>query len=79
LLNKAWREWHEIIAARRWKESFVAESKIEIALSTALIEKLIEAIQLTARTGQTADGRNFVHNIDQAIRIRTSETQVVAL
>ena len=44
-----------------------------------LVDKSIEAITAAARTGQIGDGKIFVLDIDNAVRIRTGETDVAAL
>jgi nitrogen regulatory protein P-II 1 len=48
--------------------------KIEIVLPDDMLEKALEAIQNAARTGKIGDGKIFVSNIEDAIRIRTGET-----
>jgi len=53
--------------------------KIEIVLDDGQVERAIEAIQQAARTGRIGDGKIFVSNIEEAIRIRTGETGVDAI
>ncbi len=53
---------------------FLPKAKIEIAVSDDIAEQVIEAITNTARTGSICDGKIFVTNLEQAIRIRTGET-----
>ena len=53
--------------------------KIEIVLADDLVEKAIETIQNAAKTGRIGDGKIFVYNIEDAIRIRTGETGLDAI
>jgi nitrogen regulatory protein P-II 2 len=48
--------------------------KIEAAVDDALVERVIEAIESSARTGKIGDGKIFVAALEQVIRIRTGET-----
>ena len=52
---------------------FLPKVKIEVVMEDALLEQAIEAIQQAAHTGRIGDGKIFVTNIDEAIRIRTGE------
>jgi nitrogen regulatory protein P-II 1 len=47
--------------------------KIEVIMEDALVERAVEAIQQSAHTGRIGDGKIFVTNVDEAIRIRTGE------
>jgi nitrogen regulatory protein P-II 1 len=53
--------------------------KIEIVLGDDKIEKAVEAIQRSAQTGRIGDGKIFVSNIEEAIRIRTGESGLDAI
>ncbi len=48
--------------------------KIEVVLSDEMLPKAIEAIQRAAKTGRIGDGKIFISNVEDAIRIRTGET-----
>jgi len=48
--------------------------KLEIAIDDNLVEKVIESISSAANTGKIGDGKIFVTNLEQIIRIRTGET-----
>ena len=50
------------------------KAKIELAVDDDLVEQVIEAISNTARTGKIGDGKIFVAELVEAIRIRTGET-----
>ena len=52
---------------------FVPKIKLEIAVTDALVEAAIGAIIKAAKTGKIGDGKIFVSNVDQAVRIRTEE------
>ncbi len=53
--------------------------KIEAAIDENMLDQVIEAISKTANTGKIGDGKIFVTPLEQAIRIRTGETDVDAL
>jgi len=53
--------------------------KIEVAVDDALLDQVIESITKSANTGKIGDGKIFVFNLEQAIRIRTGETGPDAL
>ena len=69
----------EIYRGTEYSVSFLPKLKIEIAVSAASVDSVIEAIAGTAQTGQIGDGKIFVFGIDQAVRIRTGEVDVNAL
>ncbi len=48
--------------------------KIELAVDDALVDQSIEAIETSARTGKIGDGKIFVYDLEQAVRIRTGES-----
>lgn len=53
---------------------FVAKLKLEIVCSDEQADQVVHRIERTARTGQLGDGKIFVFDIEQAVRIRTGET-----
>ncbi|HHZ08148.1 MAG TPA: P-II family nitrogen regulator [Rhizobiales bacterium] len=69
----------EIYRGAEYAVSFLPKIKIEIAVPADLVEKAVEAISSSAKTGQIGDGKIFVFGIDQAVRIRTGETDTDAL
>ena len=69
----------EIYRGAEYAVSFLPKLKIEIALPTDMVDKAVEAITGAAKTGQIGDGKIFVFAIDQAVRIRTGETDNDAL
>jgi nitrogen regulatory protein P-II 2 len=64
----------ELYRGAEYVVDFLPKSKIEVAVSDELAEQAIEAITNSARTGKVGDGKIFVVDLEQAIRIRTSET-----
>jgi nitrogen regulatory protein P-II 2 len=69
----------EIYRGAEYEVSFIPKVKIEIVVQTGLVEKVIEAISTSAKTGQIGDGKIFVSPIEQTVRIRTGETDADAL
>ena len=69
----------EIYRGAEYDVSFVPKVKIEVAVPEDLAERVVEAIQGAAKTGQIGDGKIFVYDLEQAIRIRTGETDGDAL
>ena len=69
----------EIYRGAEYAVSFLPKIKIEVAVSSDYVSKAIEAIATAARTGQIGDGKIFVMPIEQAVRIRTGETDNDAL
>ena len=69
----------ELYRGAEYTVSFLPKLKIEVAVPGDLVDKSIEAITAAARTGQIGDGKRFVLDIDNAVRIRTGETDVAAL
>ena len=69
----------EIYRGTEYAVSFLPKLKIEVAVATGMVEQVLEAISGAAKTGQIGDGKIFVYSIDQAVRIRTGETDAEAL
>ena len=69
----------EIYRGAEYEVTFVPKLKIEVAVPTAVVDKVIETISSVAKTGQIGDGKIFVVSIEQTIRIRTGETDEDAL
>ena len=69
----------EIYRGAEYEVSFIPKVKIEIVLATESVEKVVEAISTSAKTGQIGDGKIFVSPIEQTVRIRTGETDADAL
>jgi len=58
---------------------FIAKAKIEVVCEDAVVERAVEAIIGSARTGRIGDGKIFIYNIEEVIRIRTNEKAEAAL
>ena len=69
----------EIYRGAEYSVSFLPKVKIEVAVSADMAESAVEAIQKAANTGRIGDGKIFVMDIQQAVRIRTGETDAEAL
>jgi len=69
----------EIYRGAEYEISFLPKVKIEIAVGDDLVESTVEAIQKSAQTGKIGDGKIFVLEVSQAVRIRTGETDTQAL
>jgi nitrogen regulatory protein P-II 1 len=64
----------ELYRGAEYVVDFLPKVKIEIVLSDGQVEMAIEAIKKAAQTGRIGDGKIFVSNIEEVIRIRTGET-----
>ena len=69
----------ELYRGAEYVVDFLPKVKVEVVLDDALVERAIEAIQKAAHTGRIGDGKIFISNIEQAIRIRTGESGPDAL
>ena len=69
----------ELYRGAEYIVDFLPKTKIEIAVDDAIVEQVIETIETAARTGKIGDGKIFVSNLEQVVRIRTGETGNEAL
>ena len=69
----------ELYRGAEYVVDFLPKIKIELAIDDGLVEAAIEAIIKAANTGKIGDGKIFVTNLDQVVRIRTGETGTEAL
>jgi len=69
----------ELYRGAEYVVDFLPKLKLELAVDDELVERAIEAIISEARTGKIGDGKIFVSDLGQAIRIRTGETNSEAL
>jgi nitrogen regulatory protein P-II 2 len=69
----------ELYRGAEYVVDFLPKVKLEIAIDDALLDQVIEAIEKTARTGKIGDGKIFVFDLQQVVRIRTGETGTDAL
>ena len=69
----------EVYRGAEYKVDFLPKVKIEVAVDSAIVDDVIEAIAKKANTGQIGDGKIFVIPLEKAIRIRTGEENEDAL
>src|SRR6476646_8136254 len=69
----------EIYRGAEYVVNFLPKLRVEVAVDSAIADKVIEVITASARTGQIGDGKVFVSPITAAVRIRTGETDSDAL
>ena len=69
----------EIYRGAEYAVNFVPKMRLEIVVSDAMAETVVEAISKTARTGKIGDGKIFVIDVQSALRVRTGETDDDAL
>jgi nitrogen regulatory protein P-II 1 len=64
----------ELYRGAEYVVDFLPKVKVEVVVADTLVERAIEAIIRVARTGKIGDGKIFVTNVEQAVRIRTGES-----
>jgi nitrogen regulatory protein P-II 2 len=69
----------ELYRGAEYVVDFLPKIKVEVAIDDALVDRAIEAISSAAKTGKIGDGKIFVYDLLQAIRIRTGESGPDAL
>jgi nitrogen regulatory protein P-II 2 len=69
----------EIYRGAEYAVNFLPKLRLEVAVASDRVDKVMEALAVAARTGQIGDGKIFVTPIEQAVRIRTGETDADAL
>ena len=69
----------ELYRGAEYVVDFLPKVKLEVAISEDLLDQVIEAVAKAANTGKIGDGKIFVTNLEQAIRIRTGETGTDAI
>jgi nitrogen regulatory protein P-II 2 len=69
----------ELYRGAEYVVDFLPKVKIEVAIKADQLEQVIEAIEKSARTGKIGDGKIFVYELEQVVRIRTGETGAQAL
>ena len=69
----------ELYRGAEYVVDFLPKVKIEIVLGDDMVEKAVKAIRRAAQTGRIGDGKIFVSNIEEAIRIRTGESGLDAI
>ncbi|MDU8927612.1 P-II family nitrogen regulator [Alisedimentitalea sp. MJ-SS2] len=69
----------EIYRGAEYAVNFVPKIKLEIVVSAETVDQVVETIASTARTGKIGDGKIFVLDVGQAVRVRTGETDQDAI
>jgi nitrogen regulatory protein P-II 2 len=69
----------EIYRGAEYAVNFLPKIRIEVAVSSDQADRVVDAISNAAKTGQIGDGKIFVTPVEQAVRIRTGETDTDAL
>ncbi len=69
----------ELYRGAEYVVDFLPKTKIEVAVSKDMADRVIETISQSAKTGKIGDGKIFVYDLDQVVRIRTGETGTGAL
>jgi nitrogen regulatory protein P-II 1 len=69
----------ELYRGAEYVVDFLPKVKVEVVLQDALVERAIDAIVKAARTGKIGDGKIFVTDVEQVIRIRTGESGEAAI
>lgn len=69
----------EIYRGAEYSTNMVPKIKIEVVCDSGIAPRVVEAVQAAANTGAIGDGKIFVLDVGQAVRIRTGETDLTAL
>ncbi len=69
----------QIYKGVEYTASFVPKVKVEVVVAPDMLDRVVDAVIAAARTGQIGDGKIFIMNIEQAVRIRTGERDLDAV
>jgi nitrogen regulatory protein P-II 2 len=69
----------ELYRGAEYAVEFVPKTRVDVAVPDSLVDQIIEAISKAARTGKVGDGKIFVSELKQVVRIRTGERDAGAL
>lgn len=69
----------ELYRGAEYQVDFLPKVKLEIAVNDDVVERLVNVISTAAHTGKIGDGKIFIYNLEQAVRIRTGEINVEAI
>ena len=69
----------EFYRGAEYAVSFIPKVKIEVAVDSSLADRVVETIQTAGQTGQIGDGKIFVTDLDETVRIRTGESGAEAI
>jgi nitrogen regulatory protein P-II 2 len=69
----------ELYRGAEYTVDFVPKSRIEVAVKSAMVDQVVDAIVKSAKTGKVGDGKIFISDVQRVVRIRTGETDDAAL
>jgi nitrogen regulatory protein P-II 1 len=69
----------ELYRGAEYEISFIPKVKIELVIADSMVEKVLATIQSKAKTGKIGDGKIFISNVEEIIRIRTGEKGETAI
>ena len=69
----------ELYRGAEYVVEFMPKIKLEVAVAADRLDEVVECIVTSAKTGKIGDGKIFVSDLEQAVRIRTGETEAAAL
>jgi nitrogen regulatory protein PII len=69
----------EIYRGAEYAVNFVPKARIELVVTDDLVDTILSTIETTAKTGKIGDGKIFVLNVEEALRVRTGETGAEAI
>lgn len=69
----------EVYRGAEYQVDFLPKIKIEVVISEDIVDEVIESVMKSARTGQVGDGKIFVYDVEEVVRIRTGESGTDAL
>jgi len=69
----------ELYRGAEYTVDFVPKLKLEVAISADMLDRVVDAIEKSAATGKIGDGKIFVYDLEQVVRVRTHETGLAAL
>ena len=69
----------ELYRGAEYVVDFLPKVKVEIVLTDEMVDRAVEAIRKAAQTGRIGDGKIFISNIEEAVRIRTGESGIDAI
>ncbi|HYA19706.1 MAG TPA: P-II family nitrogen regulator [Burkholderiales bacterium] len=69
----------ELYRGSEYTVDFVPKLKLEVAISADMLDRVVDAIEKSAATGKIGDGKIFVYDLEQVVRVRTHETGLAAL
>ncbi|ROH93523.1 P-II family nitrogen regulator [Stagnimonas aquatica] len=69
----------ELYRGAEYQVDLLPKVKLEVAVAPEMVDKAVDAILKSAKTGNIGDGKIFVYDLDQTVRIRTGETGIEAV